>query len=290
MTDPHSSTPRVSVILISYRSASILPFTAASLGGACGDLSYEIIAIDNASSDDSAATLGRLFPHGRLIVNQRNLGFARACNQAAALAQGEWLLFLNPDVALDPEAVAHLVEAGSRQDAGLIVPRLRIVSGAFHPTCRAFPTPYSLILSRGSVIGWLYEQITGRVASVYTLPDYPAITEVPAVAATVALIRKSVFERVGRFDDRFFLYMEDTDLSFRLVQSGYRNLFVPKAGGVHRWREGSNVWLPLRIARQHYAVWQYFLKHSPNGYSLIVLPVLLAINFALSLLRGFFSR
>jgi GT2 family glycosyltransferase len=80
------------------------------------------------------------------------------------------------------------------------------------------------------------------------------------------------------------MYMEDTDLSLRLHQAGYVNLFVPSAGAVHYWGEGGRQGRVRRLWRHHMSVWKYFLKHYPNGFSVILLPVLLAANFCLSVL------
>jgi GT2 family glycosyltransferase len=88
-----------------------------------------------------------------------------------------------------------------------------------------------------------------------------------------------LFDKVGRFDQRFFMFMEDTDLSLRLHQSKYANLFVPTAGGCHRWGGGSDVGRVRRLAYHHVSVWKYFMKHFPNGFSILPLPLLLLINF-----------
>lgn len=276
--------PRLSIILVTYNSARVLPSALESIPAAADSIPFEVIIIDNNSRDSSADTAVRQMPDAVIIRNTNNIGFAAACNQGAAIAKGEWLFFANPDLAMDAGSLTTLLAEGERSaKAGLIVPRLRLPDGQFHPTCRRLPSPYSILFSRGSALNWLYEKTSGQKTTSYTLPDYPATTSVPAVAATAALIRADLFQTVGGFDTRFFLYMEDTDLSFRLTQSGYQNLFVPSSGGVHLWKKGSDVWPMVRLSRQHFSVWQYFLKHVPNGYSLIVLPILLALNLILSI-------
>jgi GT2 family glycosyltransferase len=219
-------------------------------------------------------------PRAQLVLNAENRGFARACNAGAAKADGEYLLFLNPDVRLDEGAVEALT-ATARSDvlAGAVGARLRYADGRFQATCRKLPTVGNMVFSRGSFTGRLFGG-----GHIYTLPDYPDTTQVPALAATVMLLKAGVFRRMRGFDERFFMYMEDTDLCCRLHRSGRRNYFVPYAGGVHGWGEGSDAG---RIRRQwfhHNSVWKYFLKHLPNGFSVFILPVFLTINFLLVVL------
>jgi GT2 family glycosyltransferase len=248
---------------------------------AVAEVSTEVIVVDNASTDNPAEVIAALFPAARTTVNERNIGFAAACNIGAKAAVEDYLLFLNPDVVIDPDAIERLLEAAEAHDrAGLVSGRLRFPSGSFQATSRRFPTIGNMIFSRGSAPARLFfkgDTAAGR----YTLPDAPETTPVPAVAATLALVRRELFERAGGFDERFFMFMEDTDLSLRLEQAGHVNLFVPAAGGVHRWGEGARVGRWRRLWHHHLSLWKYFLKHFPNGFSVLVLPVLLLVNLVL---------
>jgi GT2 family glycosyltransferase len=98
------------------------------------------------------------------------------------------------------------------------------------------------------------------------------------------LIDRELFKLIGSFDRRFFMFMEDTDLCLRLTRSGFSNYFVPAAGGTHAWGQGSNAGRLRRNWYHHSSVWKYFLKHVPNGFSIIWLPLLLTINFILTAL------
>jgi GT2 family glycosyltransferase len=281
VSDP---SPQLTVIVITRNSLPALVDCLTSLPGAVGNLYHELLIVDNASTDESLTQAQRLAPSARIIKNDHNVGFADACNRGAEAARGEYLLFLNPDVILDPGAVAALVaEARTNPGAGLISGRLRNPDGSFQATCRRFPTIGNMIFSRGSVLSRLLgraDSDSGR----YTLGDFAQTTEVPAVAATFVLIRGDLFDELGRFDTRFFMYMEDTDLSLRLHQHGRVNLFVPAAGGIHRWGRGSREGQIRRLWWHHHSVWKYFLKHVPNGFSVVVLPVLLGVNFLASVL------
>jgi len=272
-------TPQVSVIIVTHNSLPALTDCLVALGVAVRKVSHEVILVDNASVDGSVDEAARLFPQATVLKNEENCGFARACNRGAEAAGGEFILFLNPDLVIDPEAMGVLVaEARSRPEAGLISGRLRHADGSFQPTCRRFPTIGNMIFARGSAVSCLLRR-GGSGDARYTLPDYRETTEVPAVAATMVLVRRELFARVGGFDDRYFMYMEDTDLSLRLEQLGRVNLFVPGAGGVHHWGRGSRAGRLTRLRRHHMSIWKYFLKHFPNGFSVILLPLLLTVNF-----------
>lgn len=267
--------PQVSVIIITHNSMPILQDCLAGLREALQSVRSELIVVDNASEDDSREAIQQAFPDALILRNQFNRGFALACNQAAEMARGNYLVFLNPDVVLDLEAVETLlVAARTRQDAGLLTGRLRFPDGRFQSTCRQFPTVGNLLFSRGSALSLMLGERTDKTGK-YTLIDGKNVRQVPAVAATFAMVATDLFRAVGGFDERFFLYVEDTDLSYRLQLQGYRNFFVPAAGGVHHWGRGSRTGRITRNWRHHVSLLKYFSKH--NGWLLVMLLALPAM-------------
>lgn len=281
MSDSH---PHVSVIVVTHNSLPALSECLGAIRLAADAVRLDLVLVDNASSDESLAETAGEFPEATIISNKQNLGFAAACNQGADAARGEYLLFLNPDVRIDPGAIGKLVAVCTEhRKVGLVSGRLRFPDGSFQATCRNFPTIGNLIFSRGSFLAPLLGRSVDR-RSRYTLPDYNDTTIVPAVAATMALMSKKVFEEAGRFDPRFFMYLEDTDLSLRLSRAGYVNLFVPAAGGRHDWGRGSSIGRLRRLGYHHLSLWRYFRKHHPDGFSLLVLPLLLLCNMSLMLI------
>lgn len=275
-----STSDTVSVVIVTCNSQSSIAACLERLVSSLQQISSQVIVVDNASTDGTVETVRKALPNTTIIVNDKNAGFAQACNQGAEAATGEYLLFLNPDLEIDLDAVSQLIAvARSTQRAGLVAGRLRYPDGTFQANCRNFPTVTNLLFSRGSVLMRLLFNRATSQRGTYSLPDYDEVTEVPAVAATLALIRRDLFKRIKGFDPRFFLYMEDTDLSLRLHHSGFVNLFVPQAGGVHGFGQGAKVGRRKRSFHHHQSVWRYFLKHFPNGFSLIVLPAILTANF-----------
>jgi len=253
-----------------------------SLRRAVGGVGHEVIVIDNNSSDNSPTVAAAYFPEKPVLINVVNRGFAAACNQGAMVAMGEYLLFLNPDVEVDIDAIEQLLAVFAHGDRiGMAGGRIRHPDGTFQPTCRRFPTISNLFFSRGSFLSRLLREahLWDRVS--YTLPDYAQTTIVDAVAGTMVMIRRDLFTRAGGFDERFFLYMEDTDLSLWFNQHGYVNVFVSAAGATHHWRQGSRIGRLNRCRHHHHSMWKYFRKHSPGNWRLLGLLLLLTVNFLL---------
>lgn len=271
---------QVSVIIVTFNSLPSLKDSLVSLKNSDISENLEIIIVDNNSTDRSIEIAREIFADCKIIQNNRNIGFAAACNKGAKEANGEYLLFFNPDLEIDKDAISILVDRYEKlEKAGALAGRMRFPDNSFQPTCRKFPTYKNIFFSRGSVLGRIFKSDIE-----YTLPDYESDTEVEAVAGTFLLVSKTVFERVKMFDETFFMYMEDTDLSYKLNQAGYKNYFIPQAGGVHLWGKGSSGGKAIRSYYHHRSVWKYFLKYFPNAFSLLILPLILLVNFLLGLL------
>ena len=249
----------------------------------------EIIVFDNKSTDKTAELIKLQFPDIRLYESDVNLGFGAANNVAAEMAEGRYLLFANPDMILDWGALRELVESFEKlDDAGAVVARLHNTDGTLQPTCRNFPNFYNIFFSRGSVLN--YKGLPSKARESYTIGDFDEITEVPAASAACMLMNKEFFLEIGGFDKRFFLFMEDTDLSLRIQQARKKVYFIPQANALHHWGKGSSVSQLKRVWYHHISVWKYYLKHYPNGFSLIILPIALFMNFLIRSLTGYEPR
>ncbi len=264
----------VSVVIVTYNSMPPLEDCLRSIKAGINGTRLEIINVDNRSSDDSTDTVLRYFPDAKVIRNERNVGFGEACNRAADSATGDYLLFLNPDLQIDKNAIEHLLDVCRKHErVGTAVGRMRFPDGSFQATCRRLPQFNNMLFSRGSIFSRVV-----RTNGHYTLPDYQTVTAVPAAAGTMMMIRKKLFDDVGGFDSRFFMFMEDVDLCLRVGLLGYHNYFVPNAGAVHLWGKGSKVSKFRRNLHHHINVWRYFVKHYPSVVSYVLLPLALAAN------------
>lgn len=211
--------PIASVIIVNYNGRHHLEKCIPSLRGEGGS-DPEIILVDNASTDGSAAYVERAFPEVRVVRSEANLGFGQGSDVGARQARGRYLAFLNPDTVVEPgwlEALIVALEADPQ--AGLATSNILLVSdpGRIN-TCGNEVHFTGLTLCRGM----------GMERS--ALAD---LEEVSAVSGAAFVIRRDLFEALGGFDETFFLYMEDTDLSWRARLAGYRCLCVPQSVVYH---------------------------------------------------------
>lgn len=259
--------PTVTVIIVNYNSGARLARALACLA-AQRFSDFEVIVVDNASTDGSMAAIDRSALRLQVIANSKNLGFAAANNQAAKVATGEWLAFLNPDAYPEPDWLAQLMAAtaryphadafGSTQINADDQTQLDGAGDGYH----VFGLPY-----RGH-FGW----------PVSTLPGEG---ECFAPCAAAALYRRATFAALGGFDESFFCYGEDVDLGFRLRLAGGRAVQVASARVLH---EGSGITgrrSDFTLYHGHRnRVWT-FVKNMPAALLWPALPFHLLLNVAL---------
>lgn len=224
----------LSLILISYNSARVLPGFIGSLENHPPACPWELIVVDNASTDDSVALLRHGVPDAVVITNDRNRGFAAAVNQAADRARGEYHLLANPDIRWTAGTLDRLIAfLGDRPKAAAVTPSLRFPGGRPQPGLRRFPTHSNIWFSRGVPgLGWLAHRVGWHT---YTVPDPPSACVIEAAAAACLLVRASAFNGVGRMDDGYFLFVEDTDLCRRFAEAGREVWIDPSAQVTHEW-------------------------------------------------------
>ncbi len=278
--------PRLSVIIVNHRSEAILNDCLVSIDRSDNRLDTEIIVVDNPPNVSPAPKVELRNAVVKQVVTKRRIGFAAACNLGVAEAAGDYLLFLNPDVKPEKTAVDRLYSTlESSREVGIVTGRLTNADGSFQPSCRRFPTLKNLFFSRGFFLrGWIKTQ-----EGAYTLPDYPEITTVEAAAAAMMMIPKTVFDQLGGFDESFFLYMEDTDLCYRLAGQGYKILYVPGAKAVHLWGHSTCHYRFRRIIWHHVSAWRYFRKYHKSIWRQAILIPLVSGNCLLSLIRELFT-
>lgn len=277
--------PDVSVIIVNHHADRILDKCVGAVSAGEGGPSREIIIIDNPAVSTPSPELSCEVLLTRIPV-KNVIGFGAACNLGASRAQGEYFLFLNPDVVVGSEAVQQLFQALSgHPSAGIAIGRLSGPNGDIHATCRRFPTPANLLFSHGSMLYRLFGARRGD----YMLPDYESVTSVDWGTAALMMISKRWFETLSGFDESFFMYLEDTDLCYRLNQAGGDVVYVPQARGVHLWGYSTRLYRFRRILWHHRSLWRYFVKHHRTVPRLAALSILLPANCLLSLLAELFT-
>jgi hypothetical protein len=235
-----------------------------------GDLAYRVIVVDNASSDDSAAMVSAEFPQVEVIANDDNRGFPAANNQgfrALGFEKGcgddapRYALALNPDTVLPPTALRDMVDyMDADESIGVAGPKLVMLDGQLDLACRrSFPSP-EISFYRMVGLSKLFPRSRrfGRYNMTYLDPD--AETEVDSVVGAFMLVRRAAIQRVGLFDETFFMYGEDLDWAYRIKQAGWRVMYNPRVTVTHVKRAASRQ--SNRAQREFYrAMLIFYRKH-----------------------------
>ncbi len=248
--------PKVSIIIVNYNSEEVIGRCIESIIYHVSAVSYEIIVVDNASSDDSVHFIKKNFPQVRLILNSRNEGFGAANNRGAQQAKGKYLFFLNPDTLLLDNAVLcfyHFLEK-EQPDAGAVGGNLVKENGIPTTSFGNFPS----FLQEWSDVGFRrfypeYYDKNLRIGKACPASGKPV--KVPYITGADIFIRKEVFQEVEGFDEQFFLYYEETDLFYRLHRRGYTAYLLPEVKIVHL--EGPAL---LKDGRFNYEKWAFWEK------------------------------
>ncbi|HEX6708114.1 MAG TPA: glycosyltransferase family 2 protein [Albitalea sp.] len=220
----------LSVVVVNYNTAHLLPAMFDALAAAARDLSMQVIVVDNASRDESAALIRERWPQVELIANTGNVGFGRANNQAMARVRGEYVLLLNTDAFVAPDTLAKtLAFMHSHPRCGVLGVRLVGRDGSQQPSCRRFPTPLNTFLLRTG-LSRLFPWVRG-----IDDPHWdPALScDCDWVPGCYYLMPRGVVEGVGLFDPRYFLYSEEVDHCKRVKQAGWSVHYFADTTVVH---------------------------------------------------------
>jgi GT2 family glycosyltransferase len=238
---------------------------------------FEVLIKDNNSTD---STLDLIKQYNDIVVcsSRKNEGFASAVNYLSSKANGEYLFMLNPDCICPPETLEILYEF-EKNHHGVISPLLVYPDGRLQPSARTFPNYKNILFSRRSPLYRL--GLAGTKKAGYIQPDTPA--KVQAVSATALFMTKKVFNSVGGFDERFFLYLEDIDLCLRLGAQDVAIWYLPTLKIQHSLGASSSESRVRSIYYHHLSMLIYFKKHFPrNHVRNFILMVLLTAGFLLS--------
>jgi len=256
MTSPEN--PEVSIVVVTYNSADFLHNCLRSL---CQpqSLTQEIIVVDNASQDESCQVVEEVCPTARLLRLPENLGYGAACNAGATTARGHYLVFLNPDTVVESGWLEPMVSVlAADPTVGAVSPMIVLMSD---------PLTINTCGNDVQFLGFPSCHLLGVKASQVRQPS-----EVTSISGAAFAIERKVFERLGGFDPDFFMYLEDTDLSWRLRLAGYRCLYVPQSVVRHHYEPRFSAEKFFYIERNRH---QLLLKNLHSETLLVFLPALL---------------
>jgi GT2 family glycosyltransferase len=252
---------KVDIVIVNWNSANLLSDCLSSIAKFGEGLVDRVIVVDNASTDGSlaAAELG-CFPKLELVRNCENTGFARACNLGASRASSEYLLFLNPDARLLPGSLTNAVRAlTDRAQFGVMIVGAQLLdeTGSIARSCSRLPTATHFVLH-----GLGVDRLLPRLAHPMREWDHKHSREVGHVIGAFLLIRTTAFRDLSGFDERFFVYLEDLDLSQRAAHRGWKCWFestsvaIHVGGGTSRQVKSERLFYSLRsrllYARKHF--------------------------------------
>ncbi len=220
---------KLSVIIVNRNLCTMLRNSLSALVDAGRNIDYEVFIFDNASTDGSVKMIENEFSQFHIIASQKNIGFARAYNEVIHLATGEYILLVNPDIICSKKTLEHAVEfVDTHEDAGGLGVRMITPQGKFLPES-----------NRGLTSAWLtFFKITG-LAKLFPksrigdrnrkdwVEEFQT-SEVDFLNGAFMLLRRSVLNEAGVFDENFFMYGYDIDMSYRIRLTGYKNYYFPK--------------------------------------------------------------
>lgn len=245
---------KVSFIIVNYNVTECLRNCLQSIEKYAAEISHEVIVIDNASPDSSWKTLIKEFPNVKFIENTANEGFSKANNKAVKTAAGEYLYFLNPDTELEGFYLNELLNfAESTENFGSLGLRMHDEDGNFLPESKRSVPDISSSFEK------FFINFKENRKKSYYRDDIPenAVAEVEVLTGANLLVKKDIYLKIGGFDERYFMYGEDIDLCYTLMNSGYKNFYYGKYSILHH--KGKSTVKDSKYLERFYGAMQIFL-------------------------------
>lgn len=230
----------VSIIIVSYNVKLFLEQAINSVLSST-EIKLDVIIIDNNSADGSVDMVKNRFPEVKLIENDSNVGFAKACNQGLANADSKYVLFLNPDTVIEKDTISNcFVFAEQHDDVGAIGVQMLDGAGQYlEESKRAFPTPLRALF-KTSGLSNLFPN--SKFFSGYNLGHISKDdqVDVEVLCGAFMFIRKKLLDEIGGFDESYFMYGEDIDLSYRIINAGHRICYLGHNKIIHYKGQSTN--------------------------------------------------
>jgi N-acetylglucosaminyl-diphospho-decaprenol L-rhamnosyltransferase len=269
----------LSCIIVNYKNSKPLKDCLASLYQTVQEINFEVIIVDNSVHDPGLEYLKELHPKAQFISNSSNVGFATANNQAVKIAQGNVLIFLNPDTILSDQAINSMYRYFcSHMEIGALGPKVENPDGSLQYSCRRYPTLWTGLFNRYSLLSKLFPR--NRFTSQYLMLDFDhnEIRQVDWLSGCCLMVSKNTFEQSQGFDEKYFLFNEDIDLCRTIKKTGKEVVYFSEAKIIHQVSTSNSKTTARVIIQRHLGMMYYFKKH--HGKNLLTRGV---INFFISL-------
>ncbi|WP_106917433.1 glycosyltransferase family 2 protein [Chryseobacterium aurantiacum] len=260
---------KLSIIIVNYNVTQLLRNCLLSIQKYVEKVEYEVIVIDNASTDSSWGDLIPEFPDVQFISSKNNGGFSKANNQAIQKAKGEYLLLLNPDTELEGFYMKELLDfSDTKPEFGCLGVRMHDAEGNFlHESKRSVPDMFNSFEK-------LFTNLKKNNSKSYYRNDIEEkeIAEVEVITGAFLLVKKAVYENIGGLDESYFMYGEDIDLCYTLLRKGYKNYYYGKVSILHHKGESTvknEVYLKRFYGAMQIFIDKYYKEDKPMQYSFL---------------------
>jgi GT2 family glycosyltransferase len=275
----------LSIVIVNWNTRDLLRQCLESIYAGVAPISLEVIVVDNASMDGSADMVAEGFPGVNLIRSPGNLGFSAGNNLALKTVGGRYVMLLNPDAELLPDAVGVMVGfAEEHPEAGVVGPMLLNSDGSLQKNGRKFPGLLREILGLTRLYRLIWGYYDRKMG--WGREDFNITAKVDEVSGACMLVRKAAIDQTGGLDERFFMYYEEVDWCLRMKKAGWETYYLPDAHVKHHWAQGAKQ-TGLQGSRIfHDSQYRYFLKHHGLAQALVLRCLSLLLLFALSVRKS----
>ncbi len=271
-------TSDLSVIILTYNTCDLLRQCLRSIYEQTSGITFEVIVVDNASADQTAAMMSSEFPQATYLRNSENIGFTKGNNQGIRVSRGRYVLLLNPDTKVVANALAELVRfMDAHLDCGIMGCKLLNPDGSLQYSCRRFPSYHTALFNRYSILTRLFPQNRFSQSYLMSSDDHNKTREVDWVSGAALTARREAFEQVGLMDEIFIMYSEDVDWCYRMHEAGWKVYFFPDASVYHYIGQSTSQRLYWSIIVRHVSMYQFYRKHYSRSIKSIDYLVLLGI-------------
>ena len=287
----------LSIIIVSWNVKPLLERCLSSIFLYGKNLDYEILVVDNNSIDGSKEYLTDLAKKKqelKIVLNNKNLGFAKANNQAIKISKGKFVLFLNPDTEIRGGTLQKMVDFMKKNPScGIAGCQLRGVNGKIQSSVRSFPTLISQVLIFLK-LPYLFPNLPAFKKYFLYSFDYGGEQEVDQLMGAFLMTRRGMLQEIGSFDEKFFIWFEEVDLCLRAKEANWQVIYTPRTEILHHGGQSFKQILSLpkqKIFNQ--SVIYYFKKHHPRYQSLILKilnPISLFLAYLTDKIYGDFKR
>ncbi len=260
---PAGTKPLLSIVIVNWNTEIQLRECLASVVNNNESIPTEVIVVDNCSADRSCEMCGSEFPNVKLIINECNVGFARANNTAIRASSGDFIMLLNPDTQVRPNTMSRMIEfMRDNPSAGVVGPKIIEPNGEIQGSARKFPSLRTAFLGRTSFLRKIFGSSSVATDEIPCLAHKSDdALEVDWVNGACMFVRKEAIEQTGLLDEKFFMYWEDADWCFRIIKSGWKVFWLPTAEILHLTGESSRQAKIKTIVFFHKSIFYYFSKN-----------------------------